>query len=235
MPELTPFRIINRAQITPTVITFRLQPESGQIFDYLPGQFVMVGIYDQSGQILAKKPYSLCSSPNNKGELQIAFKIQGKFTEQLAELKENDRIAIAGPFGVFTLRPPINRDTVLLAGGIGLTPLLSILRYVADQNTKHNFTLLFAVRSADEIAFQDELDNLASQHSNIKCVYFVESAPDNWTGEIGRITPELLLKYCQPMTEKNYFVCGPPIFIQIMVERLEKSSVPASQIHNEKF
>ncbi|MFA6198066.1 MAG: ferredoxin--NADP reductase [Patescibacteria group bacterium] len=235
MPDFTPYRIARREQLTPTIISFTLQPETGQLIEYQPGQFVMVGVYDKAGQIIAKKPYSICSTPTNKHELQLSYKIQGEFTHRLAELRENDRVAIAGPFGVFTLRPQTTRDVVLLAGGIGLTPLLGMLRYAADNNITQNFTLLYAVRSPEELAFKTELDILAQQHPNIKCVYFAESFSDDWSGERGRITPELLKIYSDPMAAKEYYICGPPIFIQIMIKLLADGGVPAQQVHNEKF
>jgi ferredoxin-NADP reductase len=235
MPDFTPYRIARREQLTPTIISFTLEPETAPVIEYQPGQFVMVGIYDQSGHVVAKKPYSVCSTPTNKQTLQLSYKVQGVFTNQLAKLNESDRVAIAGPFGVFTLHSPLERDIVLLAGGIGLTPLLSMLRYAADTGITQNITLFYAVRTPEELAFKAELEDLAKQHPNIKCIFFAESAPEGWAGELGRITPEQLQKHAQPLVAKDYFICGPPIFIQVMTELLQNNGVPAQQVHSEKF
>lgn len=234
MPEYFPYHIEQKRQLTPTVVGWTLVPVSGQIFSYRPGQFVMVGLYDEQGALKAKKAYSLCTTSNTTPHLEIGFKVHGDFTQAMSRLNPGDRVGIAGPFGIFTLPETVEQGLVFLGGGIGITPLYSMIRAACEKQVTHPITLLYAVRTPGELAFRPELEQLAAAHPNLKLVFFVEDG-SNWTGETGRVTGEKLEHYAGPLPEKRFYICGPVPFMSAMIELLKAREVPLEQIKLEKF
>ncbi|MDP3964498.1 MAG: FAD-binding oxidoreductase [bacterium] len=236
VPTPKPYIIEHRIQTTHNVIVFNLEPQEGDVFDFRPGQFVMVALYGQDGQPLPKaKPYSVCSSPLKKSQLQIAFKIQGEFTNTLAQLKAGDRVGISGPFGVFTYDEKKMTEAVFLAGGIGITPFVSMFRYATGKQLSNSLTLLFANQTPEDIVFLEDLQLLDKQNPHFTAHFVVERPEADWQGETGRVNKAMLEKYCQPVMGKYFFVCGPDGFIIAMTEILKGLSVDAEHIKVEKF
>ena len=223
---------------TPTVKIIKIIAPSEKSYDYEPGQFFNLYLAEDSksenpADYKLARPYSVISSPANKTYLEIAFRVAGNFTQKLAKLNAGDRIGINGPFGVFTLDEN-DKDVVMLAGGIGITPFVSMLRYATEKNLPNRFLLLYSNRLASDISLRPELLELEKQSKNVKCVFTItrETAAGF---EHGRIDESFLKKYSALGPEKTYYVCGSHNFITGIIELLEKLGVDRKKIKKEDF
>jgi predicted ferric reductase len=125
--------------------------DGGPVFDFQPGQYAMLMIFDRDGKLMEEHPFSIASSPNQKRSLQFGIKMMGRFTGRLAELKKDDEIYILGPFGNFIFDPEKHKDAVFIAGG-GITPFMSNFRYAFD-NLQNKLTLLCSARTIEHPVF----------------------------------------------------------------------------------
>lgn len=217
------------------VVIVTLVPVQGTVFDFEPGQFAMLRLYE-NGKPWRQKAYSMASSPHTNDHIQFGIKVEGEFTQHVEKLKTGDSLDVIGPYGVFTLRPDMN-EIVFLAGGIGITPFLSILRYETEMRSSRKLTLLYANRTKDDIAFFDELLALAEQNRNLTLMFAVEAGPKPSYTECceGRITVEVMKQYCPTFVGKQFFLCGPPPFMDAMLVCLTEQGVGRDMIKMEKF
>jgi len=194
--------------------------------NFKPGQFVMLEIpgFPQ------RRAFSICSAPGE--QIEVAAKVAGVFTQKLSALKAGEELLVAGPFGNFAYDP--SREAVFLAGGVGITPFRSMLRYAASSNRAKKITLLYSSKSAADIAFRKELEALRSQ-SDRKIVFtLTREAPEGWQGEIGRIDADMLKRY-DGGENAVYYICGSPIFVSAMENLLAELKVPKERIRTERF
>lgn len=213
-------------------ITFEKNPKHS--FSYKPGQFLFVKFVSSvvSGEW---HPFTISSSPTEQ-QLTITPKALGDWTSTLAQLMPGDAAYIQAPFGRFSYvqQTPQAKSIVLIAGGIGITPFRSMLRYIADTNSPVHVQLLYGNKSRHDIAFHTELDQLASEHDNVRVTHVLSDDP-TWTGEAGRIDAACITKLVKDITTHEYFVCGPPPMMQAVIRTLRELGVPARQIHSEQF
>lgn len=213
-------------------ITFESNP--AHKFTYKPGQFLFI-------KILSKHigsewhPFTIASSPTEP-TLQVSIKECGDWTNTLSSLMPGDRALIQAPFGRFSfVNLRSNRDLVFIAGGIGITPFRSMLQYIHDTKLNdRSVQLLYANRTRHDIAYREELD-LLDQESKVISVVHVLSNDPSWSGEQGRIDEACLTKYVLDITQKDYFICGPPPMMKAIKQTLRSLGVPANQIHTEEF
>lgn len=204
----------------------------GKILRYLPGQFLFIKFISNvvSGEW---HPFTISSSPTETG-ITITPKELGDWTKTLSNLKVGDTAYIQAPFGRFTfLHVPENRALVFIAGGIGITPFRSMLKYMTDQKIKRNVTLFYSTRTLKDMAFKAELDAF-TQVMNLTFIPIISDDPA-WTGETKRIDNTLLQKYISDVTTKDWFICGPPPMMHALEKTLQDLGVDKSQIHTEKF
>lgn len=231
------YRVESTTHTTHDVIVLELLPASKGITQFIPGQFVMVRILNPDGTLWKQKAYSMCNIPNDEGRIELGVKVAGEFTQRLNTLKVGDKLELAGPYGIFTIKPEMGA-VVFLAGGIGITPFLSMIRGEIATNSTRRMTLLYANKSPKDIAFQQELEFLAKVHPLLRVAHTIES------GELtaspvpchsGRVTEELLRQYGGDMRQNYYLLCGPPPFMDCMKEYLSAAGVDPSHIKVERF
>ena len=231
----TTARIARIQQETPTVKSFSLDLGTPD-FDFLPGQWV--DCYASLEGQPAVAGYSMTSSPLNKGAIELAVKRVGnnpvtRFLHEQAQV--GDVFDVDGGYGEFFYTRDMGGPLVLIAGGIGITPLMSILRYVDEAALDVPVRLVYGATAAPELLFRDRLNELAGRNSRISCVFTVTHPPQGpWTGMVGRINGRLLgdLKH-----DRNslFYVCGPPAMIDDVVASLETMDVPRSRIKYERW
>jgi len=124
---------------------------------------------------------------------------------------------------------------VLIAGGIGITPMLSFLKTMADREDVRPVLLIYGDKRWESMAYREELDAL-TERLNLKIVYVLEQPPEDWRGETGFITTELLARNLpQEKIKREFFVCGPPVMMDAVQQALIELGVPLEHIHTERF
>ena len=142
---------------------------------------------------------------------------------------------IDGPYGTFSLDRYPAPGYIFIAGGIGSVPMISMLRTMADRNDQRPVVFFYGNKSWENVAFWDELAELEDQ-INLSLVHILEKPPENWEGEVGLITPELLNRYLsEEMMEWVCFICGPLPMIPFVRHGLHEIGIPLSQIHAERY
>ncbi len=215
---------------TPNVTSFRF-PRPAEL-NYVPGQFLFVTI-NPAGKELTKH-FSFSSSPTEKEHIEFTKKFtDSEFSAALKTLKPGDWTAIDAPYGNFTYgnEPKIG----LLAGGIGITPLMSICKYCTDTQSKTRITLLYGCRTESDIVFREELEETQRQNSNLKIVFTLNEASSDWKGAVGVITADMVKREIPDYAETVFYTCGPPAMVEVVEKLVESLGLPKTQLKREYF
>jgi predicted ferric reductase len=216
------------------IVTIKFSNTNGKVFDYLPGQFLYVRIYNPNIP-RDEHPFTISSSPLEKEYVAATIKQIGDFTSSLSKAKVGDRAYIDGGFGSFSyLKRPSNKKLCFIAGGIGITPFLGMLRYIFTKDNNREVVLLWGVRDESEIICKYELEEYTSLLKNFKFIPIV-SNDDTYKGEKGFIDPERLKSYANNISQYDFYICGPPIMMEAQLNNLRKLGVPKENIHFERF
>lgn len=235
MHEFTTF-IIEDIKLNTGIAILNIFPNEGDIFNFRSGQYVMLVIFDENGKVWQSRPFSICSSPTNKNYLQFAIKIEGEFTKKLATLKQGDTIGVSLPHGFFTFNEDRMEETVFLAGGIGITPFMSALRYVSERKLQNKITVLYSNSTKESIIFFEELKQIQEENKNIKIIFTITNdIPYDWINEQGRINDRMIKKYCTPFEERYFSLCGPLGFMESILILLKQNGVQGGYIDMERF
>lgn len=219
-------------QETPNIRTFRFVAgtERAIPFTFTAGQYVrLAGI----------RNYTISSAPEERNYIEVTTKREegGFFSEYMHDhLKVGDKITLSGPFGRFTFAGDEAQNIVLIAGGVGVTPLLAILRQMAAGSWQGAATLLYAVRKYSDVIRADELAALAKDHSNLKVhFFFSQEGPPSSNHPVGRITASAL-RDLMPATEATrVYLCGSVAMMWDVTQILGDLGVPPASIFVESF
>jgi predicted ferric reductase len=199
-------------------------------FTYAPGQFVFVTLRSPNGRA-EPHPFTIASAPLRNNSLHFMIKKSGDWTANIADAHP-DHISIEGPYGLFSYKANKATDTInFIAAGIGITPMLSMLRQIAMETDQPQTTLLWSLRTKKEMFLQQELDTLATEISSfhLHMVYTREKGG-------GRINRQLLGQLFGSRTQTgHYYICGPPQMISATRKNLLELGVPKKHIFQEKF
>ena len=230
---LVPVRIAAIRQETPSIKAFELDPGKHEL-KFLPGQWI--DCYAETAGLLEVAGYSITSSPLTGGTIEIAVKLEGEnpVTHLLHKrAKVGDELQVDGGQGEFYYRREQGDSIVLIGGGIGLTPLMSIIAYVAEAHPDVRATLIYSARTPDELLFRARLEDIANSSGRIRCLLTVTGpAGEAWDGYVGRIGADLLTEAGVDLNAR-FYVCGPPSMIQDMVGMLDGLGVPPERIDYE--
>ncbi len=217
--------IVSVTELTPREKVFEFRLPDGKKLGHRPGQFVEVLI-----PTIGEAPISISSSPTRGDTFQLAVRDVGSVTHELHNHKVGDKVGVRGPFGNgFPLEKLQEKDILLIAGGIGLFPLRSLVQYVMDERKSYgNVTILFGARSPAERLFLDELAAW-SQRSDIVFMETVDRGDDTWKGNVGVITT--LIPKVQITPRKTMaVVVGPPVMYRFVIVELKKRDIPDENI-----
>lgn len=180
---------------------------------YLPGQFSFPTFL--STRISREEhPFTIASSPTKPDCLEFVVRTTGDWTAKLKNLKPDDNVLLDGPFGLFShLRFPETKEFVMIAGGIGITPLLSMLRYMADHGDRRKITLIWSNRTRQHIIFPSEFQELEVQLKGLRIFHILTREPGSEKRRLDRDGLKKLLADCS--LSSAVFVCGPD---QMMIE-----------------
>ena len=200
---------------------------SGKKFEFLAGQYIRVSVSklfysDPKG---TSRVFSISSSPNDKNKISVAFRDSGSgFKRILMELPLGSLVDIEGPFGYFTLPKDTSRPLVFIAGGIGITPFLSMIRFATEQKLTHQITLLYANRNAESAAYLEELTTITKQNPRFLL-----------KNQFGRIDTDLIRQSINNLDEPVWYIVGLPTMVADMRSLLSQLSVSEAKVYFEDF
>jgi predicted ferric reductase len=230
------YRIEKVTNETKNVWTLTFKPPEGDTrFEYLPGQFQFLTFDGGAGE---EHPFTISSSPTQKDYHAATIKESGDFTRTIGSEHEGSLIAVQAPFGRFSyVLHPEERDLVFIAGGIGVTPFMSMLRHMRDTGSNTEVLLIYVNRTEEDIAFRKELDDISSKPSpQLSIIHVLSRAGDNWEGERGHVNRALIeKKIIGDLRTKTFYLCGPPSMMTATMAMLLELGIPSSRIRSERF
>jgi ferredoxin-NADP reductase len=181
--------------------------------------------------------FSLASSPNDKEPIMIAMRMrETAFKTGLKAAALGTKFAVSRPRGTFTLHKDITRTAVFIAGGIGITPVRSILQHATQVRLPHKLCLFYSNREADDAAFLDEFENMALQNPNFTLIPTATGHRHmDWPYEKGHINREMLSRYLLGLNGPIYYIAGPSGMVSAMTALLNSSGISDDDIRTEEF
>jgi NAD(P)H-flavin reductase len=225
-----PCRILRRIDLAEGVRLFQIRPinqDSTLAANYSPGQFVMVSVPG-----IGEAPISISSSPTRPGTLDLGIRQVGRLTEAVLQLKEKDTMFVRGPYGNhFDISAMEGKDLLIVAGGIGMIPLRSVLLFSLDNKELFKrIIFLYGARTPEERLFKTDLAEL-KERGDVECHYSVDRDPTGkWTDKVGVVTTLFAdVKDIKPEST-SVVVCGPPVMYTFVIRELLKLKIPKNQI-----
>ncbi|MBZ9686630.1 hypothetical protein G9F72_009850 [Clostridium estertheticum] len=216
------------------IITLKFKPKNHKLFNYKPGQFLYVKLYN-SEIPKDEHPFTISSSPTEMDYISVTVKQLGDFTNSLVKARVGDRAYVDGSYGSFThLDLPKASKMCFIAGGIGITPFLSMLRYLNIEEKDRQVILLWGVRDSSELICREELDSIAGNMKNLSIIP-VLSSDKNYSGEQGYVDAARVRRLLNNDLDYDFFICGPPIMLEKVVSDLRSFNIDSHKIHFERF
>jgi len=222
---------------TPSTKTFRLVNPAGPLPPFQAGQYVSLSI--EVHGIRTSRAYSISSAPSMTGyyDLTVRRMEKGLVSNYLLDtVQPGERLVISGPGGTFHHNPIIHDDTlVLLGGGSGITPLMSMIRDTISRGVQRTLCLIYGNRAQEDVIFHGELLQIAERHPNFTYIPVLETPGHGYTGKTGYITGDLIREAVGEVAEKSFFICGPQAMYNFCLPELQKLGVPRRKIRKEMF
>lgn len=233
------FTVVESKKITPSTLLLTLKKdEEERPIAFQPGQYAAISFRHHGRQSVARC-FSIATSPTDQDTLQFGMRVRGTYTNAVSRLKPGDEVTVEGPFGGFVFDASRDKKAVLLAGGIGITPFMSIMRYLERIDADNDVTLLYSVQTQDDIPFADELLKINRDHPGLRTIFVIGTGPTDKLPAAnvatGFITPELIDRVSGDYAENRFFICGPPGFMKAMSAPIIKKGVPKGRVMTEAF
>ncbi len=221
LPE--PFRVVAGSRETADTWTLELEAESGEALAFTPGQFTM--LYAPG---VGEVPISISGDPSRPERLVHTIRAVGAVSEALCRTPVGAAVGVRGPFGRgWPVEEAADRDVVVVAGGVGLAPLRSvILTALARGGDRRRTTILYGGRDPDSLLYGDELERWA-EVANVGVI--VDAAESGWRGRVGVVTKLVADAEIDPAASVA-MVCGPEVMMRLSVEALLERGMPAERI-----
>ena len=229
-----PWRVVEVIEERGSSWTLVLRSERHGGFMFLPGQFAWVTL-ERSPFAMKEHPFSIASSAETPGELRFTIKELGDFTRRIGRIRRGTVAWVDGPYGTFSIdRMPAPRY-VFVAGGVGIAPIMSMLRTLAERGDKRPLQLFYAYHTWERLTFREELEELRDR-LNLQIVYVLSDPPSDWEGERGFLTEDIFARHLYAdRSQYECFICGPTPMTEVAEKALAHQGIPRSQIHSELF
>ena len=229
LQKARPWRVASVVQLSPKQWEVTVTPEGHRGLDYTAGQFVWLNI-GHSPFSLYENPFSICSAPAAGPGLSFMIKELGDFTCTIGQIEEGTAAYIDGPYGNLSIEGRAEPGVALIAGGVGLAPLLGILRQMRLTGDSRPVKVIYGNRTIKQIAYREELDAEGA-------VYVLQEPPEHWQGETGFIDAALLERVFTPQefNEWLFVMCGPAIMMDLVEDHLIERGTPSDRILSERF
>lgn len=213
-----------------------VEPKGHKGMDFMPGQFSWLQVWT-SPFAIEHYPFSMTSSAEHSDYLEFSILEQGDFTSTVKDIPVGKTVYVDGPYGTFS--PDIHPapSYVLIAGGIGIAPMVSILRTMADRGDERPFYLFYGNYNWESITYRDELHELEKE-LDLTIIHVLENPSEDWDGERGYISKEVLARHLpKDRKQMRYFICGPLPMIDFVESALYELDIPRLMltIHSEKY
>jgi predicted ferric reductase len=185
---------------------------------------------------MREHPFSIASSAERGQRIEVSIKALGDFTATIKDVKAGETAWIDAPYGTFSIDDhPQAHGYAFVAGGIGIAPVMSMLRTLDDRRDRRPLVLFYGNRAWDRVAFREELDALSAR-LDLRVVHVLLEPPHDWTGERGFVSEEILMRHLPPERHLFHcFLCGPTPMTTSVEQSLAALGIPAAQVHSEIF
>jgi len=231
-------KLISSEEIAKDIMVFQFEKPAG--YRFTAGQFCFLnlpdmGFNDERG---LRRHLSIASSPL-ENELLFATKMsESAFKRTLRAMTAGTAITVEPPLGLLSLPGSTVLPDIFLAGGIGITPFRSMIRYASGAGTGHTITLFYSNRTPNEAAFLGELEGIAEVHGNIRIIPTMTRGKEpsvKWSGLTGRIDASMIEEHCRDWRDAVFYSAGPPAMVDSMKEILREMHISNDRMHIEKF
>jgi sulfhydrogenase subunit gamma (sulfur reductase) len=224
MPSLA--KVTKAEKMTDREILLDLQMSNGRPLGHEPGQFIMVSIFG-----MGEAPISLCSSPTRGPSFQLCIRAAGDLTEKLNRTTAGEVLGVRGPYGKgFPLEKMRNRDILIIAGGIGLAPLRSLIQYILDKREDFGrLVLIYGAKDPASILFNEEIMEW-QETREVELYLTVDRSDATWKGRVGTLVLPLRELRVQPDTSLVVASVGPPAMYRFVAVELFKKGLQDNQI-----
>ncbi|MDP3418383.1 ferric reductase-like transmembrane domain-containing protein [Falsiroseomonas sp.] len=232
-----PWRVVEVRPGRNDVWTIAIEPDGhAGLRRFLPGQFAWLTLRN-SPFGLREHPFTIASAPESLPRLEFGIKELGDFTSRIGEVRPGDPAWIDAPYGVFSIdRQKAAEGIVGIVGGVGITPMLSMLRSLAARGDRRPVWLFYGNKGWEDVAYREELEALRAR-LDLHLIHILEDPPEGWKGETGFVTREVLERHLppEPRPHLHCFLCGPTPMTAAAEQALLGMGIPARQIQTEIF
>jgi ferredoxin-NADP reductase len=236
---VTSLKVVDIIEETHDTKTFCLAGEKPLLFSYRPGQFITFNLNINGQEV--KRSYSMSSSPSRPHLLEVTIKcvpgglVSNWFYEQV---KLDDSLTVKGPSGKFTCFNYPSRKILFIGAGSGITPIVSMSRWIADTAADVDVKLLASFKSPSDIIFRKEFELWAARNRNFQVAITLTSnwrGTDYWTGFTGRVSEHMLNVFVPDLHDRHVFMCGPEPFSDGVKKLLREAGFNLANLHTESF
>lgn len=222
---------------TTQLLTLELE-ESGHPLLFEPGQYAAIS-FKSRRRPTVMRCFSITSSPTDQQTLQFSMRVKGRFTKAIQKIEVGETVNVMGPFGGFVLPAHDENETVLLAGGIGIAPFISMIRYNTIDRTNRPLKLIYSCQTQEDVPFLDDLKELDQLNSALSVDLVIGKEPIDKLKDItvftGMLDASLLTRLKLNYSKSRFYICGPPPYMKAVSQLLISHGVEGNRIFTEAF
>lgn len=231
-------RVESIVRETPSVQTFRLRsPDGGPLpFTYQPGQFLNVAFAIGGGRM--NRSYSISSSPNDRDRVELTIKREerGAVSRHINDLLNiGDMVEAGGPVGTFTFNGTEATSIVLISAGVGITPMVSISRYLTERSWPGDIFFIYACRTPADYILQKTIEALEQRNPKLHVAVMMSKPGPEWKGPRGHLTKEFLIETVPDLASRRVHICGPVSMMDATKAILTEIGVSPENLKSEQF
>lgn len=229
-----PYKVTKVEKEIDSIWNLEFQPDGHEGMQFRPGQFVWLTL-GETPFSLQQHPFTITSAPHEK-TIRLTIKELGDFTSEIGDVKIGTTAFLEGPYGNFTIDHSASAHNVFVIGGIGITPTMSTLKHVLENDLNKQITIFFGTPSKKQTPFYDELQEF-SKMDNINLIHIFEEPHKGWEGETGFINSDILKRHLPDNFTNTcaFYICGPPPMMDVVEPQLHEWGVPVRRLHSERF
>lgn len=228
-----PYRVTSVERIAAKSWELIIEPAAGSAMTFKPGQFVWLTL-GRSPFSIVEHPFSISSCPADRPRIGFTIKEVGDFTSGIGSIAPGSPAYVDGPHGHMYLPEGNDAGVTFIAGGVGLAPIMSMLRQLRADGDTRPLRLIYGNRSEAQIMYRDELTEMTAE-LDLEVLHVLSEPPAGWTGATGVLDENLLGENLDPGEDRLYVVCGPGAMIEHIEAILRRLGIPKSRVLAEKF
>ncbi len=230
-----PYRVISVTKVALKSWRLVIEPTVGGAMKFEAGQFCWLTL-DRSPFAITEHPFSISSCPADRPSIEFTIKEVGDFTKDIGSIRIGAKAYVDGPHGNLTLAGRSGTGIAFIAGGVGVAPIVSMLRQLRAAGDARALKLIYGNRVLEQVLYKSEFDEI-EKHLDIDIHHVLSEPPPDWSGAVGQLDQDVMRKFLsfEDRTNWLYFVCGPAPMIDDVEDSLVALGIPLGQIVSEKF